>query len=134
MKSVSHSLVMASFMLVGGKLGAIRGVKQIWLFRISCGRRRNLPGRFLLASVWRRQSSWQMVRTTWIPKEPKIFIVCVLIDGVGTLAAAISWNNLSEATIQLLAVVLGIFLGALAIQLMLNGLADVGAITLSGGH
>jgi multiple antibiotic resistance protein len=39
---------------------------------------------------------------------------------------------LSEATIKLLEVVLGIFLGALAIQLMLNGLAEVGVITLSG--
>ena len=39
---------------------------------------------------------------------------------------------LSEATIELLEVVLGIFLGALAIQLMLNGLAEVGAISLSG--
>ena len=39
---------------------------------------------------------------------------------------------LSEATIELLEVVLGIFLGALAIQLMLNGLAQVGAITLTG--
>ena len=41
---------------------------------------------------------------------------------------------LSEATIPLLEVVLGIFLGALAVQLMLNGLAEVGVITLSGGH
>ena len=39
---------------------------------------------------------------------------------------------LSEATIELLEVVLGIFLGALAIQLMLNGLADLGIISLSG--
>jgi len=39
---------------------------------------------------------------------------------------------LSEATIQLLEVVLGIFLGALAIQLMLNGLAEVGVISLTG--
>jgi len=39
---------------------------------------------------------------------------------------------LSEATIELLEVVLGIFLGALAIQLMLNGLAEVGVITLAG--
>jgi MarC family membrane protein len=39
---------------------------------------------------------------------------------------------LSEATIGLLEVVLGILLGALAIQLMLNGLAEVGVITLSG--
>ncbi len=40
---------------------------------------------------------------------------------------------LSEATIELLEVVLGIFLGALAIQLMLNGLAEVGAITVNSG-
>ena len=39
---------------------------------------------------------------------------------------------LSAATIELLEVVLGIFLGALAIQLMLNGLAEVGAISLAG--
>ena len=39
---------------------------------------------------------------------------------------------LSEATIKLLEVVLGILLGALAIQLMLNGLAEVGVISLSG--
>lgn len=39
---------------------------------------------------------------------------------------------LSEATIQLFEVVLGILLGALAIQLMLNGLADLGIISLSG--
>ena len=39
---------------------------------------------------------------------------------------------LSEATIELLEVVLGIFLGALAIQLILNGLAEVGVITLTG--
>jgi multiple antibiotic resistance protein len=41
---------------------------------------------------------------------------------------------LSEAIIMLFEVILGILLGALAIQLMLNGLAEVGAITLSGGH
>ena len=39
---------------------------------------------------------------------------------------------LSEATIELLEVILGIFLGALAVQLVLNGLAEVGVITLSG--
>jgi multiple antibiotic resistance protein len=41
---------------------------------------------------------------------------------------------LSEASVHLLEVLLGIFLGAMAVQLMLNGLADVGVITLSGGH
>jgi multiple antibiotic resistance protein len=40
---------------------------------------------------------------------------------------------LSEAIIMLFEVILGILLGALAIQLMLNGLAEVGVITLSGG-
>jgi len=39
---------------------------------------------------------------------------------------------LSEATIQLFKVVLGILLGTLAIQLMLNSLADLGIISLSG--
>lgn len=38
---------------------------------------------------------------------------------------------MSTALVQLLEVVLGIFLGALAIQLMLNGLADLGIITLA---
>ena len=42
---------------------------------------------------------------------------------------------LSTAVVQLLEVVLGIFLGALAIQLALNGLADLGIITMTtGGH
>ena len=41
---------------------------------------------------------------------------------------------LSEAAVHLLEVLLGIFLGAMAVQLMLNGLADVGAITLTGRH
>jgi multiple antibiotic resistance protein len=38
---------------------------------------------------------------------------------------------LSEAIIMLFEVILGILLGALAIQLILNGLADVGVISLS---
>ena len=39
---------------------------------------------------------------------------------------------LSTAVVQLLEIVLGIFLGALAIQLAINGLAELGIITLSG--
>jgi small neutral amino acid transporter SnatA (MarC family) len=31
-------------------------------------------------------------------------------------------------------VLLGILLAALAVQLVLNGLADVGVVTLTGGH
>ena len=40
---------------------------------------------------------------------------------------------LSTAVVQLLEIVLGIFLGALAIQLMLNGLSDLGIIAMSSG-
>jgi len=40
---------------------------------------------------------------------------------------------LSTAVVQLLEIVLGIFLGALAIQLALNGLAELGIITMSTG-
>jgi small neutral amino acid transporter SnatA (MarC family) len=36
--------------------------------------------------------------------------------------------------VKLFEVVLGIFLGALAIQLMLNGLAELGIITMTGAH
>ena len=39
---------------------------------------------------------------------------------------------LSAAIVELLEVVLGILLGAVAIQLMLNGLADLGIISLPG--
>ena len=52
------------------------------------------------------------------------FAVLVLSDRVAPY--------LSEATIMLFEVILGILLGALAIQLMLNGLAEVGVIMLSG--
>jgi multiple antibiotic resistance protein len=60
--------------------------------------------------------------------------VIALIDLGVLLASDYVARYLSEATIHLLEVLLGIFLGAMAVQLMLNGLADVGAITLSGGH
>jgi small neutral amino acid transporter SnatA (MarC family) len=60
-----------------------------------------------------------------------IAIVMVIDFGVLLFSDKVA-PYLSEATIQLLEVVLGIFLGALAIQLMLNGLAEVGAITLTG--
>jgi len=60
-----------------------------------------------------------------------IAIVMVIDLGVLLFSDKVA-PYLSEATIQLLEVVLGIFLGALAIQLMLNGLAEVGAITLTG--
>ena len=60
-----------------------------------------------------------------------IAIVMVIDLGILLFSDRIA-PYLSEATINLLEVVLGIFLGALAIQLMLNGLAEVGVITLTG--
>jgi len=60
-----------------------------------------------------------------------IAIVMVIDLGVLLFSDKVA-PYLSEATIELLEVVLGIFLGALAIQLMLNGLAEVGVITLAG--
>jgi small neutral amino acid transporter SnatA (MarC family) len=43
-------------------------------------------------------------------------------------------KHLSVAIVSLLEVVLGILLGALAVQLMLHGLAEQGIITLRGGN
>ncbi|MFC2043338.1 MarC family protein [Chloroflexota bacterium] len=60
--------------------------------------------------------------------------IIALIDLVVLLGSDYISRYLTEATIHLLEVLLGIFLGAMAVQLMLNGLADVGAITLTGGH
>lgn len=60
--------------------------------------------------------------------------IIVAIDYVILLASDRVAPYLSEAIVQLFEVVLGIFLGALAIQLMLNGLAELGIITLSGAH
>jgi multiple antibiotic resistance protein len=62
-----------------------------------------------------------------------IAIVMVIDYGVLLLSDRVA-PYLSEAIIQLFEVILGILLGALAIQLMLNGLAEVGVITLSSGH
>jgi len=60
--------------------------------------------------------------------------IIVAIDYAILLASERVAPYLSAAIIQLFEVVLGIFLGALAIQLMLNGLAELGIITLSGAH
>ena len=62
-----------------------------------------------------------------------VMIVIIAIIDLGILLGSdYVARYLSEATVELLEVILGIFLGALAIQLMLNGLAEVGAITLTG--
>ncbi|NIV33676.1 MAG: MarC family protein, partial [Anaerolineae bacterium] len=60
--------------------------------------------------------------------------IVAAIDLVVLLGSDYVARYLSEATVHLLEVLLGIFLGAMAIQLILNGLAAVGVITLSGGH
>jgi multiple antibiotic resistance protein len=43
-------------------------------------------------------------------------------------------KHLSHATVELLERVLGILLGALAVELIVTGLAELGIITLTGGH
>ena len=59
--------------------------------------------------------------------------VVMLIDYVILLGSDKVAPYLSTAVVQLLEVVLGIFLGALAIQLALNGLAELGIITMTSG-
>jgi MarC family membrane protein len=63
-----------------------------------------------------------------------MIIVIALIDlGVLYLADRIA-KHLSHATIELLERVLGILLGALAIELIVVGLATLGIISSKGGH
>jgi multiple antibiotic resistance protein len=63
-----------------------------------------------------------------------IAIVMAIDYGVLVLSDRVA-PYLSEAIIQLFEVILGILLGALAIQLMLNGLAELGIISMTtGGH
>jgi multiple antibiotic resistance protein len=59
-------------------------------------------------------------------------IIVMVINYAVLLASDKVAPYLSTAVVQLLEVVLGIFLGALAIQLAINGLAELGIITLSG--
>lgn len=61
-----------------------------------------------------------------------MIIIIAFIDLGVLLGSDRVARYLSAATVELLEVILGIFLGALAIQLMLDGLAQVGAITLIG--
>lgn len=73
-----------------------------------------------------------------LPSSIAIIVMIVIVMAIDFGVLLISDRlspYLSEAVIMLFEVILGILLGALAIQLMLNGLAEVGAITLtSGGH
>jgi len=64
-----------------------------------------------------------------------VMIAIIAIIDLGVLLGSdYVARYLSEATVQLLEVILGIFLGAMAVQLMLNGLAELGIITMTGGH
>jgi multiple antibiotic resistance protein len=58
--------------------------------------------------------------------------IIAAIDFVVLLGSDFVARYLTEAAVQLLEILLGIFLGALAIQLILNGLAEAGVITLTG--
>ena len=58
-----------------------------------------------------------------------IAIIAVIDLGVLLGSDRVARYLSEAATVELLEVILGIFLGALAIQLMLNGLADVGVIS-----
>ncbi len=81
-----------------------------------------------------------VVASSEVTDIPSSFAVVVmiaivsLIDLVVLLGSDYVAKYLSEAAVHLLEVLLGIFLGAMAVQLVLNGLANVGAITLTGGH
>jgi small neutral amino acid transporter SnatA (MarC family) len=81
-----------------------------------------------------------VVASSEVTDLPSSIAVVVMIAIVMAINLAVLYGSdrvapyLSEAVIELLEVVLGILLGALAIQLMVNGLADLGIITLSGGH
>ena len=63
-----------------------------------------------------------------------MIVIIALIDLGILLGSDHVAKYLSEAAVHLLEVILGIFLGAMAVQLILNGLADVGVVTLTGGH
>jgi multiple antibiotic resistance protein len=81
-----------------------------------------------------------VVASSEVTDLPSSIAVVVMIAIVMAINLVVLYGSdrvapyLSEAVIELLEVVLGILLGALAIQLMVNGLADLGIITLSGGH
>ena len=73
-----------------------------------------------------------------IPSSIAIVVMIAIVVGIDYVVLLGSDKiapYMSTAVVQLLEVVLGIFLGALAIQLALNGLSDLGIITMTtGGH
>jgi multiple antibiotic resistance protein len=77
-------------------------------------------------------------QVTDLPSSIAIVVMIAIVMAIDYVVLLLSDRiapYLSEAIITLFEVILGILLGALAIQLMLNGLADVGVIPLSSsGH
>ncbi len=67
-----------------------------------------------------------------------VFIVMILVIMVINLAVLYGSDRitkyLSHATVELLERVLGILLGALAVELIVTGLAELGIITMTGGY
>lgn len=76
-----------------------------------------------------------VVASSEITDMPSSIAVVVMIAIIAIIDLGVLLGSdyiaryLTEATIHLLEVLLGIFLSAMAVQLMLSGLADVGAIT-----
>jgi multiple antibiotic resistance protein len=62
-----------------------------------------------------------------------LLVVAVIDFGVFLVSHRLD-NWLTHERVLVMEKVLGILLAALAVQLILAGLADVGVITLSGGH
>ena len=79
-----------------------------------------------------------VVASSEVKDLPSSIAVVVMIAIIAVIDLGVLYGSnfvakyLSEAMIELFEVILGIFLGALAIQLMLNGLADLGIISLTG--
>jgi multiple antibiotic resistance protein len=62
-----------------------------------------------------------------------LLVVAVIDYGVFLVSHRLD-NWLTHERVLVMEKVLGILLAALAVQLVLAGMADVGVITLSGGH
>ena len=79
-----------------------------------------------------------VVASSEVKDLPSSIAVVVMIAIIAVIDLGVLYGSnfvakyLSEAMIELFEVILGIFLGALAIQLMLNGLADLGIISMTG--
>ena len=81
-----------------------------------------------------------VVASSEVTDMPSSIVIVVMIAIIAFIDLLVMLGSdylakyLSDAAVHLLEVILGMFLGAMAIQLVLNGFADVGVITLTGGH